>query len=99
MVVEASRISIQRTIDAYGDCVTAYYAKGHVDPEEFISTLEDEEERTGNVLSVRKTYMRKTPVAPGSDYVIDFWINEVDGPARGAYPVTMIDSEDTLFMG
>jgi len=97
--MEESRISIQRTIDAYGDCVTAYYARGHHDPDDFLSTLEEEEERTGNAFKVRKTYMRQTPVAPGSDYVISFWLNEVEGPARGAYPVTMIDSEDTLFIG
>ena len=97
--METSHIVIQRTIDAYGDCVNAYYARGHHDPDDFLATLEEEEERTGNAFHVRQTYMRRTPVSPNSGYSIDFWLNEVDGPARGAYPVTMIDAEDTLFIG
>ena len=97
--MEKSRISIQRTISACGDFVNAYYTRGHVEPEAFLDALDYEEQRQGSNFHVRHTYMRQTPVAPGSDYVIDFWLNEVDGPARGAYPVTMIDAEDTLFIG
>jgi hypothetical protein len=71
-----------------GANVVGYMAHGHIEKREFLDcVLKD----TGGLWAendVRHVYQRNVPVAhqPGSMVMV-----ECAGPARGAYPVTLVD--------
>ncbi|MFT6550527.1 MAG: hypothetical protein ACJA1I_000555 [Zhongshania marina] len=68
------------------DITQTYFVRGHVDFSVLSKLVEAEEEMHHSFEKMKHSYLRARPDSTGE---YSTWYDEVDGPARGAFPVTM----------
>ena len=73
----------------YGDAGVICFVRGHVDTKEMVKALANAEEDLDDFDEPKHTFFRARPDNTG-EYTC--WYYEVDGPGRGAFPVTIMCS-------